>query len=420
MAEAKQHNADTRPAEAPVASSPAAQPLADALRVSFGLLKIVMFVLLAIFVLAGSLHYVGQQQVAIRLRLGRVVGDPGEQILQPGLHFALPEPIDRIVRIRVTEQTVSPKVSFWFHETDEEKLKSLDEKRVPRGGLDPEKDGFLLTGDRNIVHGRWKVRFKVDTGGDGTGPLWFAQNVGGMQQAKALVRQVAEQAIVRTVAGISVDEFLEGTLGGRADSLETIIQDMLDGMRSGITVTGVDLEKPGPKPPLALRKDFDAVTAASAERDRAIQEAEGQQAAILGRVAGADYQALLDAIDEYERARRRGENDAAATAERRIAGLLQAPQVRGEIAEIISRAEAYQKTAVQKVRGEAERFLGLLAAGTRNAEVVRSRLWQDAVQEILSADVEKIFLPGKAETILEISRDPRIQRRREAEQYKPK
>lgn len=55
---------------------PAQQSLAEALRVSFGILKVAMLALLVAYAFSGTFS-VGSNEVALRLRFGEYVGSPG-------------------------------------------------------------------------------------------------------------------------------------------------------------------------------------------------------------------------------------------------------------------------------------------------------------------------------------------------------
>ena len=62
--------------------------LADALRISFAVLKIIMVVLVVLFVTSGFFT-VEPDERAVVLRLGKIRGDSSEQrILGPGAHWA--------------------------------------------------------------------------------------------------------------------------------------------------------------------------------------------------------------------------------------------------------------------------------------------------------------------------------------------
>lgn len=128
---------------------PAQQSLADALRVSFTILKLIMLVLV-VFYLGSNIFNVPTQNTAVRLRFGEVVSDP----LPPGgPHFAMPYPIEQVINIRTSPQTLSLSRQFWFEVTDADAGKTASELADSKQGpLNPERDGYLITGDSNIVH----------------------------------------------------------------------------------------------------------------------------------------------------------------------------------------------------------------------------------------------------------------------------
>ena len=59
------------------------QSLADALRVSFWVLKLAMLLLVVVYLFSGVFN-VREQEIAVCLRFGRIVGSPGQQVLEPG------------------------------------------------------------------------------------------------------------------------------------------------------------------------------------------------------------------------------------------------------------------------------------------------------------------------------------------------
>ena len=59
------------------------QALSEALRSSFGIIKVVMVLLVLVF-LGSGLFKVGPGERAIKLRMGRVVGQGQQALLEPG------------------------------------------------------------------------------------------------------------------------------------------------------------------------------------------------------------------------------------------------------------------------------------------------------------------------------------------------
>ena len=83
-----------------------AQSLAEALRVSFTILKLAMLVLLIAYAFSGTFS-VGSNEVALRLRFGDYVGSPGNRVLERGTYFAAPFPIEQIVKVDTRPTAVS-------------------------------------------------------------------------------------------------------------------------------------------------------------------------------------------------------------------------------------------------------------------------------------------------------------------------
>ncbi|MHC4509065.1 MAG: SPFH domain-containing protein [Planctomycetota bacterium] len=99
----------------------AGKSLSEALRISFIVLKVIMIVLVVAF-LASGFETVDSDERAIVLRFGEIRGVGEKRLLQPGLQWILPYPIDEIVKIPF-ETTVNLSVdSFWYDERPEDVL----------------------------------------------------------------------------------------------------------------------------------------------------------------------------------------------------------------------------------------------------------------------------------------------------------
>ena len=397
---------------------PASRSLNDALRISFTVLKFVIIALLIALALSGT-HNVEEGRVAVRLLFGAIQGDPGERVLQPGgPYFWPPEPIGRFIEVDTTLQQVSLDEAFWFALRPGQQMQRLEEMQGG-GPLVPGIDGSLLTADKNIVHGRWTINYHVEGGADAVN---FIRNVSAAQdvdemreQARQVVRFAAERAIVHGVAQVPAEDFVSSVVD--REMIRQLIQRELESLNSGITVTQVQLDQS--TPPLAVRGAFRAVSQAQSERARKIEQARQQASTILNEAAGAGYRQLLDAIDAYEEARLRGNQQAIAQADATISNLLNSEAVTGRVSEIISAARLYEQSHVSEVQAEAEQFQRLLPEFRANPRIVLNRRWQDTLQRILGGQVESFYLPAtEGKTLyLEVNPDPRIQQRRETQAY---
>ena len=102
----------------------AGESLSNALRLSFTILKAIMVVLVILFLTSGIFR-VQEDENALVLQFGKIRGKVSEnRVLKPGLHWAWPEPISEIITIPVTKVQALAINSFWYFETDAEKLGS--------------------------------------------------------------------------------------------------------------------------------------------------------------------------------------------------------------------------------------------------------------------------------------------------------
>lgn len=441
--------------EALGAPDAAQRSLADALRISFALLRLLILVLVVVFLLSGTFR-VKTGQVAVRLQLGELVkGDQGDFFYTPGgPYFAWPEPIDKVIRVPVTAQKLAISDSFWFGIKEEDIGKTLDEMPVTRE-LDPELDGFLVTADQNIMHGRWDITWRINERNAAN----FIRTVSAsstpkqmIRDAEVLLKYVAEQAIVATLAQHTADEFRFGQI--LWDRTRKHMQETLNRMEAGISVTSVVVTTS--TPPLAVRGAFIQVDTADSGRKSVITSAKTARARVLGEAAGEAAPTILLVVAHYERLLllRQSETDEQAKtaltqrAERvekaleafyngkpaevcfqgileeetdpekrkQLEACLKPYRLRGKAYETVEKARGNATSTVQAIRKEAEAFENRLKQYEKNPRVVRDRLWQETLNEIFAGDAERFYLPpGAKEIYIEVNRDPAIAKQKERE-----
>ena len=399
---------------APPALDAAQQSLAEALRVSFAILKLAMAALLIAYAFSGTFS-VGSNEVALRLRFGDYVGDPGNRVLERGTYLAAPFPIEQVVKVDTRPSSLVLDKEFWFETTAQEsgltRRQLQGQKAQP---LNPLRDGSLISGDSSIIHAKWTLTWRV---GD---PVSFLTNVGSKQLAGDIVRLVAQQGIVQAVAQLAADDLLRGIVN--RELAVGLMQDRLDGMRSGLVIDQLALDKVSA--PMRVAGSFDAVTSAESDRAGRIVAAQQERARILGETAGEASSEILDAMSAYEQSVERGDDAGASAIQERIDASLADLRIGdkpigGDVARIINTSKTYRTQIVERVGSEAQSFELLLPQYERNPRLVLAKLWEDARETILTGDVETFYtVPGQLE--LQLNRDPELQKERQKEQLRSK
>lgn len=393
-------------------SDPAQQSLEEALRVGFAILKWAMLVLLVAYAFSGTFS-VGSNEVALRLRFGDYVGDPGNRVLERGTYLAAPFPIEQVVKVDTRPATLTLDREFWFETNKDDSGLSRAElqgrKSLP---LHPLRDGSLITGDSGIAHAKWTITWRI---GD---PVAYLTNVGSKPMATEIVRLVAQQGIVQAVAQLAAADLLRGVVN--RELAVGVMQERLDAMRSGLVIDQLTLDKVSA--PMRVAGSFDAVTTAESDRAGRIVAAQQERSRILGETAGEASGALWELITQYEHAVDAGQHAAAAGMVGRIEAaieslVIEGTPVGGEVARLINGAQGYRTQVVERVAGEAQAFEQLLPQYGKNPRLVLAKLWEDARESILTGDVETFYtVAGQLE--LQLNRDPEIQKLRQQEQLK--
>jgi membrane protease subunit HflK len=401
-----------QPADAPPALDPAQQSLAEALRVSFAILKFAMLGLLIAYAFSGTFS-VGSNEVALRLRFGDYVGDPGSRVLERGTYLAAPFPIEQVVKVDTRPATLSLDREFWFETTKGDsgltRTQLQGQKAQP---LHPLRDGSLITGDSSIVHAKWTLTWRV------ADPVAFLTNVGTRRMGESIVRLVAQQGIVHAVAQLAADDVLRGIVN--RELAVSLMQRRLDDMRTGLVIDQLALDKVSA--PMRVAGSFDAVTSAESDRAGRIVAAQQERARILGETAGEASAAIVELLTAYERAVDEGDADAARRLQDRIdAGLgelrIGDASIGGEVARVVNAAKTYRTQIVEQVAAEAQAYSQLLPQYEQNPRLVLARLWEDARESILTGDVETFYtVPGQLE--LQLNRDPELLKERQKEQLR--
>ena len=126
-----------------------AKSLTDALKTSFNILTFIMVVLVFLFLVSGFFK-VEEDENALVLTFGKVRGTGAEERIRgPGFKIAWPEQIQEVVVVPVKEVQDVMIDSFWYFQTEEEKLGTREPRIMPH--LDPIQDGYCLTRNDSLT-----------------------------------------------------------------------------------------------------------------------------------------------------------------------------------------------------------------------------------------------------------------------------
>ena len=321
------------------ATEVARKSLSDALRLSFNILKLIMAGLLILFLTSG-IFVVEQHEAGIILRFGKIAGIGLGRVLGPGLHWAWPFPVDEHITIPVA-RIHSVEISFM--------PKSLEVTGEGRRKV-PEKlcagiDRYCLTGDGNIIHSKWMIRYRVSD------PIAY---ITGAEEPERVLKVISKNAVLRETSEFGVDEALRTNVDELRIKVLDAIAGELEERHIGIIIESVDLRDM--MPPLQVKDAFTSVIRAEQEKSWRINEAR----AYTNRVVNEVY---------------------------------------GESARILSHARTYKTRVVERAKADEQYLKGLLAQYPDSPEglnIFLNQLYHEVIEETL-AGVEERFIIRRGE-----------------------
>lgn len=275
-------NDDTK-STSPVPSRPSgmdagSQALAEALRSSFAIIKVVMVVLVVVFLFSGFFT-VGPQEKAIILRFGKPLGEGEKALLGAGAHWAFPYPIDEVVKVPIREILQIKSTSGWFPQTPE--MEALDQYPPANPSLNPMFDSYALSADGNIIHVKATLSYRIED------PVRY---VFGFVNASNAVQTALDGALLSTTARFKVDDMLTRDQTGYLEAIRRRVAELIAAQELGIVIEqcSVDLS-----PPLYLKQAFNNVVTAGQNRERLLNEARSDANKVLSQ-ASANAAGRLD------------------------------------------------------------------------------------------------------------------------------
>ncbi len=266
--------------------------------------------------LLSGIYIVAPDERGVVLRFGKVVRET-----EPGPHYHLPWPLERVLRPSVTAIR-KEEVGFRTVEVG-----------PPARYQEVDAEALMLTGDENIVKLEFIVQYKVRA--DATGTSDFLFNV---RDPEGTVRAGAEAAMREVVGRNQIDQVLtEGKEEVQVEA-QRVLQQILDRYGSGIEIVTLKLQDVDP--PDQVSDAFKDVISAQQDKERLINEARGYA------------------------------NDVV-------------PRARGQAAQMVNEAQGYSEAKVRGATGDAKRFTALQEEYAKAKDVTRKRLYLETMENIL-------------------------------------
>lgn len=401
--------------------------ISNALQTSFLALKFVLLGLVVIYL--GSGYFTLQAgQKAVVVQFGQIQGTGSAEgpVLAEGAHWSWPWPVSEKI-VEDTEKTRTLSLdSFWFFLDPQLRGLTIDQilaKASPPEKLHPGIDGYLLTGEQEIVHLKCEVRYKIDD------MVKYVTNVNDDPREVSrpmeppliipghiyLLQTIAEWAASQTVAQMPTDEVVRGDDGLLRGQMKMLMQRRLDELDSGLGI--IDVLINWRSVPLQVRPGYLAVVQAENKKAEAIANARRDATQKLNEAAGPTHEQLGIAMREYETARTLGNSEQADVRMREIMQLLE--RAGGRVAHAVESAKAEASRRNQQIQAEVNRFRKAYPQYIRNPAVFMAQYWADTKQQILASPmVERIYLPrGSKEIRLNLGHNPNFSKQLEIDRY---
>ncbi len=210
-------------------------------------------------------------------------------------------------------------------------------------------ESLMLTDDENIIDLQFSVQYVLKDPEDFLFFNRFGKDAADLAATNDIVMQAAETAMREIVGKSKMDYVLyEGRedVSARATKL---MQEILDRYRTGVSISKLNMQNA--QPPEQVQAAFDDAVKAGQDRERLKNEGQAYANDVI-------------------------------------------PKAKGVAARLIEEAEGYRQRVVANAEGEASRFKQVLAEYTKAPQVTRERLYQDAMQQVLSSTT-KVLVDDK-------------------------
>jgi modulator of FtsH protease HflK len=273
--------------------------------------------------LATGFYRVEPDEQGVALVLGKVW-----KLTNPGLNYNLPAPIGEVYTPKVTRVN---RVEIGFRSTGD---------TGDQLAQDVPEESLMLTGDENIISMQFVVLWQIKD------PLKYLFAI---RDPEETVKNVSE-SVMREIIGQTAFEYARTQGRGQIESTaRDRVQKLLDDYQSGVLVTQVAMQNIAP--PEATIDAFRDVQAASADKERSVNEAQAYYNEVTQRAEGVAQQ-------------------------------------------IVKGAEAYKEQTVAIATGNAQRFISVLTQYQKAKEITQRRIYLETMEQVLKG-MNKVLVGTK-------------------------
>ena len=260
--------------------------------------------------LASGIYRVDPDEQGVVLRFGAFT-----YTTPPGLNYHLPWPIETV---RTPAVTRINRIEIGYRSGG------------PQSGNGVPEESLMLTGDENIIDINFAVFWKISNAVD------YLFNT---RYPDVIVKAVAESSMREVIGRTPIQPALTELRGQIASDVQRQTQQVLDNYRTGVEITGVQLQ--GVNPPAEVVESFLDVQRANTDAERVRNEAEAYRNDIV-------------------------------------------PRARGDAARIVAEGQGAKQASIAQATGQTQRFLSVLKQYELAKDVTLRRMYIETMQDILT------------------------------------
>ncbi len=305
--------------------------------------------------LLSGFYEVGVGDVAVVERLGQYIttGHGQTRLFEPGLNYHLPWPIDKDYIIPLRQEHLLEVQDFDTSPASYLAIKKLwlREGRSLRV-FDAIFDPYVITGDKNVLHVRIAIQYRIDNPVDYLTSVYQAPGAQPNAGRINLIRALAAHVLIRKIASATVDQAL---YSGKAE----LERRLYSGMRPN---SGMQ----APMNQLGLGIQVKKVLLEYVHWPAAVDSAFNQVLTARQKAAAEVQNALQQANHNTTVAQ-------------------------GQAQAILNRAESRANRVVQEATGQMQEFSAIYAQYRKNPRVISLKLLSDALSRVMGS-VARVFI----------------------------